>query len=92
MSDDCKEYIKSYTSSQVLRKTLDDALEEANGNWLQIVQNEVKKELDESEYDNVLKDDIEISFKGFVRQNEKKWKQYMNNVVDVSKEKIKRFI
>ena len=89
MSDDCKEYIKSYTSSQVLRKTLDDALEEANGDWLQLVQNEVKKELDESEYDNVLKDDIEISFKGFVRQNEKMWKQYMNNVVDVSKEKSK---
>ena len=89
MSDDCKEYIKGYTSSQVLRKTLDDALEESNGDWLQVVQNEVKKELDESEYDNILKDDIEISFKGFARQNEKMWKQYMNNVVDVSKEKSK---
>mgnify|MGYP000894546522 CR=1 FL=1 len=46
MSDDCKEYIKSHTSSQVLRKTLDDALEESNGDWLQVVQNEVKKELE----------------------------------------------
>ena len=88
-SEDCKEYIKNQSSSKVLRKTLDDALEEANGDWLQVVQNEVKKELDESEYDNLIKDDIEISFKGYVRQNEKTWKQYMNNVANISKEKSK---